>query len=159
MADKLTFTSVELDRFTRSRKGTAGKFKASLNSAVISKMAWTEMPACLTGAALEGEITAISLELVPDDAPLKKHATSLDLAKIHSFSTVRLELQGKKGKGHRTELRFTVTSQDPQAARKLELYMLTCGKSKLLVSYEKQAEQEPLPGAQANRDDDELPLQ
>ena len=159
MAEKLQFSSVELDKFSRSKDGTAAKFRASLNAAVIGKMGWTEIPECLTGADLEGDIVAISLELIPDEKLLTKHACQLDLAQINAFKTVRLELEGKKGKGHRTELRFTVTSQDPQAARKLELYMLTCGKSKLLVSYEKQAQQEPLPGAAVDHDSQEPLLQ
>ena len=69
---------------------------------------------------------------------------------------MRLELNGKQGKGHRTELRFKVRSQDPQAARKLELYMLVAGKSKLVVSYEKQPKQEPLPGATDDYDQELL---
>lgn len=146
MPEKLTFTSVELDSFGRSKTGVSAKFACSLNSAVINKMGWSEIPECMTGSDLEGEITAISLELVPDEGMLKKHAISLDLAQISKFKTVRLELEGKKGKGHRTELRFTVTSMDVKGARKLEEYILTAGKSKLIVSYEKQAKQEDLPG-------------
>ncbi len=148
MAEKLTFTSVELDKFGRSKTGVVAKFTSSLNSQVIGKMGWSEIPECMTGADLEGEIVCISLELIPDEGLLKKHAIQLELAQITSFKTVRLELEGKKGKGHRTELRFAVTSMDVKGARKLEEYMLTAGKSKLVVSYEKQAKQEDLPGTE-----------
>ena len=152
MPEKLTFTSVELDKFTRSTDGLVANFRASLTAPVMAKMGWTEIPECLTGASLDGEVTAISLELVPADKPMEKHAMSLDLAKINSFATVRLELEGKKGKGFRTELRFKVHSQDAQGARKLEIYMLVAGKSKMIISYEKQAQQDVLPGADAGED-------
>jgi hypothetical protein len=142
---KLTFTSVELDKFSRNKEGCSAKFRASLNSQVIGKMGWTEIPECLTGADLEGELTCISLELIPSDEALSKHATQLDLAKIGKFQTVRLELENKKGKGHRTELRFTVETTDPQAARKLELYLLVANKSRLVISYEPPAKQEEMP--------------
>ena len=154
--EKLTFTSVELDKFNRSKEGVTASFRASLNSQVMGKMGWSEIPECLTGASLEGELTAISLELIPADKALEKHAISLDLAKISDFAIVRLELEGKQGKGHRTELRFKVRSQDPQGARKLELYMLVAGKSRMPVSFEHQAKQEPLPGAQVAYDQDTL---
>ena len=156
MPQKLTFTSVELDKFSRNREGCTAKLKSSLNSDVIRQMGWTEIPECLTSSDLEGEITCISLELVPADKEMAKHATSLELAKLKKFQTQRMELEGKRGKGHRTELWFSVESADPQAARKLELYLLVAGKSKLVVSYEPQAKQEVLPGATADQEQAEL---
>jgi hypothetical protein len=50
---------------------------------------------------------------------------------------VRLEVKGKRGVGHRTELRFNVTTGDLKGARKLEEYFLVAGKSQLKISYEK----------------------
>jgi len=158
MPQKLTFTSVQLDKFSRNREGCTAKFSASLNSDVIGKMGWTEIPECLTSSDLEGEIACTSLELVPSDKEMTKHAMSLDLAKVKKFQTQRLELEGKRGKGHRTELWFSVESADPQAARKLELYLLVAGKSKMVVSYEPVAKQDVLPGATAEQGE-ELPLQ
>ena len=153
MAEKLTFTSVQLDKFGRNDKGVHADFSASLNSAVIQKMGWTEIPECLTGADLEGEITAISLELIPSDKELRKHAIELDLSKLHSFQTVRRELEGKKGKGYRTELRFKLSSQDVNGCRKLESYYLTANqKAQLTVAYEKAAVQEQLPGGEESID-------
>jgi hypothetical protein len=145
MAERLQFSSVELDKFSRNSKGVHADFSSALNSSVMQAMGWTDIPECLTGADLEGEIACISMELIPTDTLLKKHAIELDLASLHTFQTVRRELEGKKGKGYRTELRFKVTCQDQQGARKLEAYMLTAGKSTIKVSYEKQAKQEEMP--------------
>ena len=150
MAEKLTFTSVELDKLGRDKKGVWATFSASFTSEVIQALGWAEIPECYTGGALEGEITAISLELIPNDKPLARHRTQLDLAQVKGFETVRRELEGKQGKGHRTELRFDVYCQDQEGAAKLERYKLTCGKSKMLVSYEKPATQTDLPGVEAD---------
>jgi len=85
MPQKLTFTSVQLDKFNRNREGCTAKFSCSLNSDVIGKMGWTEIPECLTSSDLEGEIACTSLELVPSDKEMTKHAMSLDLAKVKKF--------------------------------------------------------------------------
>jgi hypothetical protein len=146
MAEKLTFTSVELIKFTRDKNATKATFSAGFSSDVIAKMGWTEIPECLTGGSLEGELAVTALVLTPNDAGLKRHMMDLEGAMIHSFATVRLELEGKRGKGHRTELRFVVTSQDQNAARKLEQYIISCGRSKMSISYEPAPKQGDLPG-------------
>ena len=147
MAEQLTFTSVELDKLGRNNKGAWGTFSASLNQSVIKKMGWADIPECFTGSDLEGEIAAISLELTPDDSGRK--SIELEQALIVEFKTVRRELEGKQGKGHRTELRFRVVCQDMKGAGKLEAYkMSNLGKSKLRVSYEKAAVQADLPGTE-----------
>ncbi len=152
MSEKLTFTGVELLGFSRDSEGGKAKFSSSLTSAVIKKMGWGEIPEFVTGTSLEGELAAISVELVPKEQELQRHQIQLDTRQVSKFLTVRLELEEKKGKGHRTELRFTVTFQDPKGARKLEEYMLTCRKSTLIVSYEKQAQQADLPGVELKDD-------
>lgn len=151
MPEKLTITSVQLESFTRSNTGLVAKFSSSLNSQIIAKMGWSEIPECMTGTDLEGELAAISLQLIPNEGILKSHMVDLDLSLVRKFKTVRKEMEGKRGQGHRTELRFKVKTMDPKAAMKLEAYMLTAGKSKLVVSYEKQAVQTDLPGS-AERD-------
>ena len=151
--EKLTFTTVELIKFTRDKKTTKATFSAGFGRDVIAKMGWSDIPECLTGGNLEGELTVYALELVPSDAGAKRHAIELQPAEIHSFSTVRLELEGKRGKGHRTELRYIVSSADPEAASKLERYMISCGKSSMRVSYEPVTKQSDLPGAELRAED------
>lgn len=144
---KLTFTSVELHKLGRNDDGAWATFSSTLNQQVMEKMEWSEAPECFTGGKLEGEIACISLELVPNESD--RNGIELELARIVSFETVRRELEGKQGKGHRTELRFRVICQDMKGAGKLENYKLSnVGKSKLLVSFEKQPKQEDLPGTQ-----------
>lgn len=106
-------------------------------------MDWPEeVPAMLTGANLEGDLHATSCDLIPSEGALKKHAVDLEINRVTKFEAVRLELEGKKGKGYRTELRFKVHFTDKAGARKLEQYMLTIGEGKgsLTVSYTKQTE-------------------
>lgn len=144
---KLTFTSVELDKLGRNKDGAWATFSATLNQAVLEKMEWTEAPECFTGGKLEGEIACISLELIPNESDRK--GIELELARLVRFETKRKELKESRGKGHRTELWFKVICQDMKGAGKLENYkMSNVGKSKLIVSFEKTAKQEDLPGAE-----------
>lgn len=151
MAEKLTFTNVQLLGFSRSPKSGKAKFSSSLTSGVIKKLEWGEIQEFVTGANLDGELAATSIELLPKESELQRHQIQLDTSRVYKFQSVRLELDNSKGKGHKTELRFTVAFADPKGARKLEEYSQTCGKSSLIVSYEKQAVQESLiPDVQAS---------
>ena len=158
MSEKLTFTGVELLGLSRDSEGGKAKFSSSLTSAVIKKMGWGEIPEFVTGTSLEGELAATSVELVPKEQELQRHQIQLETRQVSKFLTVRLELDGKSGKGHRTQLRFTVSFADPKGARKLEEYMLTCAKSTLVVSYEKQAQQADLPGVEVKPPDNQEPI-
>lgn len=150
-SEKLTFTSVKLISMKRDNKGAVAKFSSTLNERILTKMGWTEAPECYTGGDLEGEIQATVLELEPSEANLARHAFTLDGIRIHSFNTVRRELEKTRGKGHRTELHFKVTAGDMKALEKLERYWNSgTEKGKIIVSYEKPAEQADLPGAEVD---------
>lgn len=155
MADRITFTGAVLESFSRNGNGGKAKFSCGLNVKVMQSMGWVEIPECLTGASLEGELHATACELVPSEAQLKKHGIELTISEVSKFESVRLEIEGKKGKGHRTELRFVVAFPDIKGARKLEEYMLTIGegKSSLTVSYTKQ---ETIPGMAEESTQEEL---
>ncbi len=138
MPDKISFTSARLLSFSRKPAGGVAKFAASWNQKVADAMNWSEVPECMTGATLEGDLSGETCELTPSQGELRKHAIELKINRVHSFQTVRLELEGKKGKGHRTELRFDVAFTDTSGARKLENYIQTLGdegKGTLSVSY------------------------
>jgi hypothetical protein len=137
MAEKLTFIGLEVLSFNRTKAGTVAHLSCELTTSILKLMNWTEPPECYTGGGLVGDVAAISAELMPSDRTLSRHAVELDAVHLHSFKTVRLEIEGKRGVGHRTELRFCVTSGDLKAARKLEEYFTIPGKSQLRVSYEK----------------------
>lgn len=142
---KLSFTSVQLLGFSRDSNGGRANFSSAMSNPIMKALSWIEMPNCLIGGKLEGELAATVIELEPKEKELAKHRTSLDVQRIGKFNTVRLELESSRGKGHRTELRFTVSFPDPEGCAKLERYFLTCGKSTLTVSYEKAAQQEEIP--------------
>jgi hypothetical protein len=148
MPERLKFPTAQLLSFTRKPESGVAKFSSTLPSDVMAQMEWTDIPECLTGANLEGELAASVVELIPKDAQLKRHAVELQTTKVNKFETVRLELEGKKGKGHRTELRFEVVFNDPKGARMLEEYMQTAGKCEVRISYERAAKQETLPGTE-----------
>lgn len=150
--EKLTFPTVTLLSFSRKPTGGKAVFSGSVTTAVARAMEWTDIPECATSAALDGELSATQVELVPKDEALRRHAIILDTSKVAKFELVRREIEGKKGKGHRQELQFSVWFPDVKGARKLEEYMLTCGKSTLSVSYQKQAQQADLPGAAVKED-------
>ena len=152
MSEKLTITSVTLLTFKRDLKGGGADFSSSITQAVRKIMGWTEIPECYSGGSLDGDLAATVITLTPNDEALKRHAIDLDTTKVHKFEVVRLELEGKKGKGFRFELRFHVKFSDVKGCRKLEEYMLTAGKSTMVVSYEKQAVQADLPGTEVAAD-------
>lgn len=138
MAESLTFIGVEIFGFNRTKKkGTVVHLGCELSTPVMKKMDWSDAPACYKGGALEGDIAAVSAEIVPSDRTLSRHGIELDASRLKSFTIVRLEQEGKRGAGKRTELRFELISGDIKGARKLEEYMLVAGKSQLRISYEK----------------------
>ena len=140
MPSKVTFTSARLESFSRSTKGGIAQFSAAWNKKAADALEWSELPDSVSGADLDGDLAASILELTPSDKPLAKHAIELDITRVHKFEAVRLELEGKQGKGHRLEVRFKVSFVAAAACELLESYMLTVGegKSTLTVSYAKQ---------------------
>lgn len=153
---RLTFSGVTLLGFCRTQSKSKADFSSSLTQAVMKAMGWSDIPEWLTGAQPEGDMNATLLELVPKEPELKKHAMDLDISRIHKFEIVRLELEGKQGKGHRVELRFQAAFNDPAGASKLERFMATIGEGKcsVTVSYTKQEE---LPGVSVTEADGMLP--
>jgi hypothetical protein len=152
MPSKITFSSAILRSFSRKPTGGTANFSASVTNEVREALGWTEIPDCLTGATPEGDLAATSVDLVPTDKELTMHRVGLDVSRVHKFEITRLELEGKKGKGYRLELRFQVDFTDTKGAQKLERYMLTLGegKGKLTVSYTKQETLPLAPGQQAD---------
>lgn len=138
MANTITFTAAKLESFSRNQNGGKAKFSCGLNTKVMQAMGWVEIPECLTGADLEGELHATAAQFIPSDTQLEAHKFDLEISEISKFESVRLEIEGKKGKGHRTELRFVVEFGDQRGAAKLEKYMVSAAgdsKASLKVSY------------------------
>lgn len=151
MPDKISFLSATLLNFTRKPDGGNAQFSCSLSRPMCNAMGWAaDIPEFVSGGKLDGDLAAHTLYLMPKDKELARHATELEISRVHKFRSVRLELENSRGQGHRTEIRFTVNFADVKGARKLEEYILTCGKSTATVKYTRQAVQEPLEGAAGN---------
>lgn len=70
-----------------------------------------------------------------------------DFGVINSFACHRLELENRKKKGFRRELRFKASLNEPDGMAKLEAYMQATGdgRGELKVSHLKEAEQSTIP--------------
>src|ERR1051325_67888 len=145
MPDKVTFLSAQLLSFKRKPEGGSAQFSCSLSRPMCNAMGWAaDIPEFVAGGKLDGDLAAHNLYLTPKDKELARHAMELEISRVHKFKSIRLELENSRGQGHRTEIRFQVDFADVKGARKLEEYILTCGKSTATVTYPRQAVQEPL---------------
>lgn len=141
---QLTFTDCTLRGFGRTTKGAHADFTAKLTIAVSKALEWDgDLPTCFRTAKPDGELTASSVALTPDQKDMVKHAVSLGVARVNGFEIVRRELENQRGKGFRLELRFSVEFQEDGGCAALERYMLTLGESKgrLAVGYTRTAKQ------------------
>ena len=152
MSDRIQFTGVTLKSFSRNKNGGNAIFHANFTKSVSDAMGWGGMAPGQTSVKLEGVLAAATVVLQPKDGALAKWKIEFSGTAVKSFEATRLELEGKKGKGHRYELRFHVEFVDVTACRYLEEFITNAGeaKSTLDVSYTKQAEQANL------LDEDEL---
>lgn len=146
MPDKVQFSSARLDKFSRIKKEGSSTWVCPWNAKAAEAMKWpAEIHPSETGSNLEGVLHAESFEVKPSKAELAKHAFTLSGATASGFETARREtVDGKKGKGHRTELWFTVKFSDPNGMRKLEQWWNSVGaeKGSVTISY---VSQPPLP--------------
>ena len=146
MSDHVHFTGVALKSFSRNKNGGNAIFHANFTAKASEVMGWGGMAAGQTSVKLEGVLAAANVALQPKDGALAKWRIEFQATAVKAFEATRLELEGKKGKGHRYELRFHVEFVDVTACRYLEEFITNAGeaKSTLDVSYTKQAEQQPL---------------
>lgn len=142
MADTLVFSSARLRSFGRDNKLGTVKLSSSISASVMKAMKWDELPENYTGGKPGGELHATEVEMAPDEDGLRKQKFKLATSTIYNFEIVRLELEGKRSKGFRHELRFDIDFTDPKGCEKLERFLNVAGdaKSKLTVSYVKQEE-------------------
>lgn len=142
MAQTIKFNKVVLDSFTRKGKIGTASFTAQLTDSIIEAMNWEPCPESFTGGDPEGELSAKQADLVPSEKALSMHRCVLSIQTVYKFEIVRRELEGKRGKGHRFDLKFKMDFDDLKGCKKLEQYMLTLAgaEGSLTVQYEKQAE-------------------
>lgn len=172
---QINFTKVLVLGF--SRKATSGtvKLSAAMTKPVAERMGWGRMieengksyfqldvPDWQKSSNPVGKLAASQIDLEPKDPQLSKHAIVLDgVTSVDSFEIVRTEAKGakaKKTKAYKTELLMSVNFTDIAGAKKLEAYMQTAnsGDSSMIVTYEREPENEELPGMETDTKQGEL---
>jgi len=139
----VTFTSAVLKSFSRGDSSGSAKFSASYTNAIKEAMEWGEVVDYQKSSKLEGELTGRKMTIKPSDGPLEKFTIEIDITTVYGFELVKYEVEGKRGKGHRWELHFTVDFNDPTGCRYLEEFKIHCGKGKssVTISHEPQPKQ------------------
>ena len=142
MAQSKTLISSRLISFSRDKHGLGtADFACPLTQPTTKAMEWGEFPDWLKSGRPGGEINgATTASLVPTDKELKRHAIDLAVSAVYGFEIVTLEIEGKRDKGTRHEVRYKVDFCDPKGARKLEEYRTVVGdgKGNFTVSYVEQ---------------------
>ena len=105
-------------------RNSAFIFAVPIPSAVAKAMKWEDLTATCTSGDMEGTITAGTLEMTPKQKDLFSTAElRCEFQTLGPFEIVRLEIEGKKGKGFRREFRFNGTFDYPEGAATFESYM------------------------------------
>jgi len=150
---KLVFTNALLEGFGRTRKnGAYAKFSAPLTQDVIEAMGWDEIADWTKATEPDiqhGELASTIIEMSPNEKDLRKMQTEVQTAKVYKFKIVSLEIEGKRGQGHRLEVRFKAEIADEIGCRKLEEFMMGAQKCRLTIGYVPAAKQDTLfPGGE-----------
>lgn len=154
---QIKFTDCVLKTIGRAtgKNGTA-QFQANYTNSVAKAMKWTDeegevvQPASFThGQDLDGELAASTMEI--KCSKLVDFSCEIKASAVTGFKAIRREEKGKRGKGHRWELEFTVKFPDTRGLSHLEKYQMNVGDSTgtVTIVYEPAAEQDPLPGTDA----------
>lgn len=151
---------------------TAGKakFTGSLTVALARAMGWGgmvedkdgkssfqfEFPMWQKQGTPIGKLLATQIDLEPKSGIAVGKSMTLETTLIDGFDIIRTEVKGKTAKKTRatkTDLTFSVHFSDNNGLGKLEKYFLTSNvDSSMLVVYEREPEQEELPGTQAGEE-------
>lgn len=150
---QLEFKKVILLGFDRKTTGGVAKFSAALSSPIKNALGWEDMPEWQKSAQPQGKLIASKIHLEPKSGIAVGKAITLETSLIDGFEIIRTEVKGKsakKTKATKTELTFKVHFGDNNGAHKLENYLLTSNvDSGMVVTYEKEPENEELPGMEA----------
>src|ERR1700679_334729 len=127
LSDQITFTGCILKNFSRNHNGGKANFSANFGAKIANQMGWAGFPAGATSVALEGTLAASTAQLQPKDGALSKWMIEFSANAVKGFECVRYELEGKKNKGFRYELHFTVEFKDMTACKLLEEFITHIG--------------------------------
>lgn len=146
--EKMNFTGLTLRSFSRNAKGGSASFSANLSKTIIKTMGWGEMPDYESSAKLVGALASTQMTLGASGTLADKYQIDIDITSVDGFEGIRKEIKGKRGKGKRHELHFSVKFVDDKGCRYLEEYMLTIpeGKGTMKVVHNPAAIQPKLAG-------------
>lgn len=161
MTKTVTFTGAVLKSFSRADASGSAKFSCNYTQTVKEAMEWGDAAEYYKSGKLDGDLTGRKMTIRPSDGPLEKFTIEVDITSVYGFELTRYEIEGKRGKGHRWELHFTVDFNDPTGCRYLEEFKVNCGKGKasITISHEPQAKQDSLPGTELDSKQSKLPEQ
>jgi hypothetical protein len=144
------FTSVEIHHFKRSQTKIVARFEFPFNNSASKAMGWGDLQEFESGVNLIGDLAASVISLTPKDESLKRHAVDIEVTQVHKFIATRQEIEGKKDKGTRWVVQCDVMIRDAVGLQKLNSYMSAVPKSDMRISYEKQPEQQDIPGTEVD---------
>lgn len=133
---KTTFTGLTLKSFNRKSDGLTASFSANLSEKVIRSMGWTQLADHEKSVDLDGALAAQTATL-NGNGTLSTFEVSIEAQSVSGFVGVRREIEGKKKKGFRHELHFTLKSADKTGARDLEKFIQSIpeGKGTMIVMH------------------------
>ena len=146
-AFKATFPDARITEFGRMDPASGWvKFACNLSpqsiKVIFQHFGW-EVPGDKSSLEkFDGKLEGGSFILNAKDK-LVSGGVDIDYVACNSFACHRFELEGRKKKGFRRELRFTVTFKQQDACALLESYMMTTDNARgvLQLSYVEQPEQ------------------
>jgi hypothetical protein len=120
--------------------------------ALCERMGWQEPGEKTTLENLEGKMLGGNLSLVCQDKLIDADV-DMPYKSINAFALHRLELEGRKGKGFRRELRFNGTFDAPDGCALMESYMQRTANARgtLTITFMKEEVQENLPLTEAQQ--------
>lgn len=146
----ITFPSAKIAEFGRVDPASGWiTFHCALPKgfeALFTLLGW-DVPGDKTiSESLEGKLEDGTLVLTSKDKLIDAEV-SIDFKTITAFACKRLELEGRKGKGFRRELRFKATFKHVDGCALLEGYMMRCDNARgsLKVTYLEQPVQTEIP--------------
>ena len=147
---KIGFTGAKLDEFRRvdAASGTF-KFRVAIGNKLTDlckRMKWPMPGDKATLEKFEDKLIGGHLVLKAMDQ-MTDFEIDLEYKEIKGFEIHRLELEGRKGKGFRRELRFSGIFECPDGAANFEAFMMNSKESKgnLTITFQREQVQENLP--------------
>ena len=159
--ERLLKIKFQAARFTEVRRvdASSASFKVVVKCGtgakldeLCKKMKWQIPDEHTTLQQLEGKLHGGSFVIKVNDK-LSDAECELAFKVINSFAIHRLEIEGRKGKGFRRELRFNGVTEELEACAAIESYMGRIGAStgEMMVSFLKEEVQPELPLTEAQQ--------